>query len=240
MTPRSSLRASLQIVGGVLRISGATLLDAALGKASREEANRRLGLWARHVVASTQIDLRVEGREHLRDGHPLVIMSNHQSHLDVPCLYASLSPAMRMVAKKELFRFPLFGPAMRQSGFIELDRSDRARAIASLHDAHALLSGGLHVWIAPEGTRSPTGELLPFKKGGFVMALESGAPVLPVGIHGTRDVLPVSALRARLGRRVAVVVGEPIASAGKGRDELMLETRTAIEALIKRARELTS
>jgi 1-acyl-sn-glycerol-3-phosphate acyltransferase len=236
----SSLLASLRVVEGLLRISGATLVDAALAGVSTERSEERLRWWARRVVEATGIDLRVEGRQHLAAGESFVVMSNHQSHLDVPCLFHGLTPAMRMVAKKELFRVPLFGPAMRQAGFLEVDRNNRTQAVASLQGGRALLASGLQVWIAPEGTRSPSGNLLPFKKGGFVMALEAEARILPVGIYGTRDVLPVNALRARVGRPVGLVVGAPIATAGKTRDALMSETRDAMLALIEQARLLAA
>lgn len=239
MNARPSLLASLRLVEGILRISSATLADAARSSASPTRSSERLAWWARRVMEAAQIDLRIEGREHLTPGESFVIMSNHQSHLDVPTLYHALSPAMRMVAKKELFRIPIFGPAMRQAGFIEVNRQDRAQAVASLQSGHALLREGLHLWIAPEGTRSTSGELLPFKKGGFVLALDAGARILPVGLHGTRDVLPVHALRTRLGRPVGLVVGAPIDPRGKDRDALLHETRDAISSLMQRARALT-
>lgn len=240
MTHRPSLLASLRLVEGALRISGATLADAALAHVSRTRSDERLAWWSRRVVEATQIDLRIEGREHLESPESFVIMSNHQSHLDVPCLYRALTPTMRMVAKKELFRIPLFGPAMREAGFIEVDRQNREQAVASLQGGSSLLREGIHIWIAPEGTRSTTGDLLPFKKGGFVMAVGAGVRILPVGLYGTRNALPVHSLRTRLGQRVGLVVGAPIATAGKERDALMAETREAITALVQRARALAS
>jgi 1-acyl-sn-glycerol-3-phosphate acyltransferase len=238
LTSSPSLLASLRLVEGIVRISGATLVDAATSGVSRERSERRLAWWARRVIENARIDLRVEGREHLVPGESFVILSNHQSHLDVPTLFHALTPAMRMVAKKELFRFPLFGPAMREAGFIEVDRQNRAQAIASLQGGLSLLREGLHVWIAPEGTRSITGELLPFKKGGFLLATSAGVRILPVALHGTRDALPVHALRIRLGCPVGLVLGAPIETRGKEPDALLEETRDAIATLHRRAREL--
>jgi 1-acyl-sn-glycerol-3-phosphate acyltransferase len=123
-------------------------------------------------------------------------MSNHQSHYDVAVIYYVLGSRIRMVAKRELFSIPVIGRAMEVAGFISVDRGNTRSAIASLEGARASLSEGIPIWIAPEGTRSVTGELLPFKKGGFVLALETGAPVLPVSIQGTRAALPAKGLQS--------------------------------------------
>ena len=105
---------------------------------------------------------------------------------------------------------PIFGRALRDSGMIEVDRGNRQRAIASLAAAKEQLEAGTHIWIAPEGTRSETGELLPFKKGGFVLALDMEAPILPITIKGTRDVLPSHGMFSRRGVEVHVTIHPPI------------------------------
>jgi 1-acyl-sn-glycerol-3-phosphate acyltransferase len=233
-----SFRSALRVAASVLQTSGAIVLDDALGRGSLDRTHDRLRAWARQAMATTGIDLRVEGA--LPPGGTFVLMSNHQSHLDIACLYAALGPGMRMVAKKELFAFPFFGRAMRASGFIELDRQDRGRAIASLSGARAILDRGLHLWIAPEGTRSVSGELLPFKKGGFMMALEAHAAIVPIGLHGTHDALPPHALRVRTRCPVGVVIGDPIPTDGQSRDALMATTREALVALVARARALAA
>jgi 1-acyl-sn-glycerol-3-phosphate acyltransferase len=120
---------------------------------------------------------------------------------------------MRMVAKKELFDLPVLGRAMREAGFIEVDRANRNQAIASLKDATRHLSEGVHLWVAPEGTRSETGELLPFKKGGFVIAMDMKAPIIPVTIRGTREVLRAHGLRSRRGAAVDVTLHPPVETA---------------------------
>ena len=133
--------------------------------------------------------VHVEGRDHMADGATYLVMSNHQSLYDVPVIFYVIGPNVRMITKVELFSVPIFGPALREAGFIAVDRSNRAKAIASLAIAKETLASGVHVWIAPEGTRSRTGELLPFKKGGFALALETGLPIRPVSVRGTRDAL---------------------------------------------------
>ena len=136
-----------------------------------------------------------------------------------------------MIAKKELYAIPIFGRAMRAAEFIEVDRGDHQRAIESMKAAAAKLRSGVNVWIAPEGTRSATGALGPFKKGGFVLALETRTRILPVTIVGTRDVLPLHAMQVRRGQRVDAVFHPPIDPARYGwerRDELVDLVRRAI------------
>jgi 1-acyl-sn-glycerol-3-phosphate acyltransferase len=150
-------------------------------------------------------------------------------------LYHVLGPNIRMVAKKELFALPVFGRALREGGFISVDRDNRQSAIKSLDSARLHLEGGTHIWIAPEGTRSPTGELMPFKKGGFMIALATGAPILPITVRGTRDILRAKGMRSRRGVEVTVTIHEPIdVSRFRGgekkqqRDELIEEVRRVI------------
>lgn len=237
MMPGSFL-ASLQIATGLLKLSGSTLAQSASGRLSHAATNAGIAAWAKQSVEAADIELRIEGRERFDTGESFVLMSNHQSHLDIPVLFHTLSPAIRMVTKKELFAFPMFGRAMRLTGFVEVDRSNRARAIESLRHASEVMAQGLHVWIAPEGTRSRTGEVGSFKKGGFMLAIDTKVRILPIGLWGTRDVLPPSALLSHKHKRVAVVVGEPISPEGRSRDELMVEVRDAMLLLVERAKQL--
>lgn len=234
-----SLLLSLANVYETLAVSAPTVLDAVRGRLSRDVCDARLAAWAERVMRHTRMQVDVRGRENLERGRTYVVMSNHQSHMDVPVLYWVLGPNMRMVAKKELFELPVFGRAIREAGFVCVDRQNHERAIASLADAKQHLASGAHIWIAPEGTRSATGALLPFKKGGFVLALETGAPVLPITISGTREVLRARGLRSRRGVSVRVVIHPAIETARftsmdrkEGRDALIAEVRGAIEAAL--------
>ncbi|WP_169928233.1 lysophospholipid acyltransferase family protein [Labilithrix luteola] len=218
-------------------MSAPTVLDAALGRLTRETCDRRLASFAAHVIENTRIEVRVHGRENVPkdSSRSYLVMSNHVSHYDIPVLYYVLGGRMRMVAKKELFHLPIFGRAIRDAGMIEVDRGNRMRAIASLDQAKAQLASGMPIWIAPEGTRSPSGELLPFKKGGFVLAFEMGVPILPVTIVGTRNVLPAKGLLSTAGATVDVTIHPLIESSTHAklerkaaRDALMREVRNAI------------
>jgi 1-acyl-sn-glycerol-3-phosphate acyltransferase len=214
-----------------LRISVPTIWQALWGTLTPELVDERLARWSRSIVRRASIELSVVGQEHATPGTSFVIMSNHQSHYDVPVIYQALQRRIRMVAKKELFRIPIWGRAMRSAGFICLDRQSRERSRQTLLASADVLQTGTSIWIAPEGTRSTTGELGPFRKGGFHLALQSGCPILPVTISGTQSVLPAKSARITNGCKVRVVVHAPIDPQVYGeerRDELIEQVRSVI------------
>jgi len=201
-----SLLLSLAGVYETFMISFPTVVDGALGRVTKESCDERLDSWGKKIVARARMEVEVVGRENLVPGQTYLVMSNHQSHYDIPVMFYVMGANLRMITKAELFRVPVWGPAMRESGFIAIDRSNRARAIESLDIAKRSLARGVHIWIAPEGTRSRTGELLPFKKGGFALSLDAGLPILPVAIRGTRDALVADGVRSRHGAKVRVTL----------------------------------
>lgn len=215
-----------------LRISAPTVLEALRGDPPNHPLyDRRLEYWSRKLIEHAGIDIEVHGREHIVQGDSYVVMSNHQSHYDIPVLFQALQVPLRMVAKKELFQVPIWGQAMRASGFVELDRGNRDKAIESLEASTEKLSSGICVWIAPEGTRSRDGKLGPFKSGGFRLALSGGTKILPVSIRGTREVLRKGTASVYRGRKVEVWVGSPIDAPAYGlerRQELSADVRAAI------------
>jgi 1-acyl-sn-glycerol-3-phosphate acyltransferase len=236
--PKRSLRVSFLNIYETLAISVPTIIDSALGRVTKEISDARLDSWARAVVAHAKVEIDVVGREHLEEAakRSMVVMSNHQSLYDIPVVFRVFGTNMRMVTKKELFDVPIFGQALEKGGFIRIDRADRRQAIASLSHAKRVGADGTHVWIAPEGTRSQTGELLPFKKGGFNLALEEGFPIMPVSLVGTRDVLEARGVRSIVGQRVRVTLHAPIDTApyvaeGKaGRNRLIERVRAAVQS----------
>jgi 1-acyl-sn-glycerol-3-phosphate acyltransferase len=235
---RGSLALSLRNIYETLAVSLPTVVEAFRGTVTKEVCDRRLASWASHVVENAAMELQVVGREMLRPGETYLVMSNHQSHYDVPVLFHVIGSNLRMIAKEELFRVPVFGAALAAGGFVSIDRGDRNAAIASLQRARDLLASGTHVWIAPEGTRSRTGHLLPFKKGAFYLALEARLPILPVTVQGTRNALPADGMRSTKGARVRVTFHPridpgPYADRDKvGRDELMDEVRRVLESAL--------
>jgi 1-acyl-sn-glycerol-3-phosphate acyltransferase len=207
---------SLFVVGAMARETLPSVVDAARGRLTRDAIDARARRFGAAVVERLGIDLQVEGAERVPPGRAYVYMSNHQSHLDIPILYASLpSPTIRMVGKAELFRIPVWGPALRKAEFIEVDRGDRAQALSAMARAAELVKDGVSIWVAPEGTRSRDGRLSPLKKGGFHLAVGTGAPIVPVAIRGTIDVLPRGTKKMRSGLPVAVTIGAPIEVEGR-------------------------
>jgi 1-acyl-sn-glycerol-3-phosphate acyltransferase len=173
-------------------------------------------------LAAFRVRVRARQLVPLDAGGAYVFMSNHRSQLDPLAVIAALSDfQLRWVAKQELTHVPLFGWALRRTGHVIIDRSDRARAILQLRAARAQMERGVSIIIFPEGTRA-VGEqtLLPFKKGGFMLAMETGFPIVPIAIRGSRELLPKGAWRVR-GGAIEVVIGPPIAVQGVRRDELV-------------------
>lgn len=218
-----------------LRISVPTIWQGLTGSLTAEQCDRRLASWATAIVQRAHIDLQVAGGAHAVPGESFVIMSNHQSLYDVPVIYCALERPIRMVAKQELFRVPIWGRAMRRAGFIALDRKSRERSRQALLASAGALSGGRSIWIAPEGTRSRDGTLGAFRKGGFHLALQSGCRILPLSIVGTRAVLPAKGARITDGCQVRVSVHPPIDPGGYAearRDELIEAVRSAIASAL--------
>src|ERR1700674_1751472 len=132
------------------------------------------------------IRFKVAGAERLPLGRAAVYCSNHESNVDPPILFAALHPRMHILYKREIDRIPVLARAFRMGGFIPIDRSRKESAMRSIEAGAQSLQAGNSFLIFPEGTRSKTDEMLPFKKGGFIMAIKAGAPIVPVAIHGGR------------------------------------------------------
>ncbi len=160
-------------------------------------------------------------------------MSNHRSHYDIPVLFQALRPRrLRMVAKAELFRVPIWAGAMRAAGFVEVNRSNRIAAMRSLERAREAIRAGTRIWIAPEGTRGAGDALGAFKKGGFHLAVGAEARILPIAMRGTERILPARGTRVSDGERVRIVVGAPVDPRdypGQGFRDLMAAVRSRIE-----------
>lgn len=226
----------LRSVAATLAITIPTVVEVHRGRYRRENADRRLRWWAQRLLALVDLRVRVidpHGVE-VSPGRPCILMSNHSSLYDVPLLFAALPGSIRMLTKKELFRVPIWGRGLAAGEFVSIDRDDRERAIRDLAAARDKLASGIVLWIAPEGTRSRDGSIGPFKKGGFVLALETGATIVPIGIRGAREVLPAKSLRFALGRTAEVHVGAPIDAGAYGpanRGALMAEVKRRIREL---------
>ena len=170
--------------------------------------------WSWAILRAGGIRVKVSGLEHLDPEHSYVFMVNHQSNIDIPVLVQSFPRfQLRWLAKKELLWVPFFGWAMWAGKHITIDRADRANAMRSLKRARDRIAAGISVVVFPEGTRSRDGTLLPFKKGGFLLAVQSGAAVVPVAINGSGALLPAGAWHLRQGT-IEVIVGKSVSVEG--------------------------
>ncbi len=165
--------------------------------------------WARMNLLFTGVLVSVEGGEHIDRKKSYIIMSNHQSHYDVLALIAYMPLQLRWVMKLELREVPIFGYCCEKMGQIYIDRGHSKKAHESLAIAGEKIRNGASVVFFPEGTRSPNGKLLPFKKGGFVIALEAKVPILPVTVIGGRNVVPKGSHRILPGR-MKIKIHEPV------------------------------
>lgn len=215
------------------KISVPTLVDGLFDRTDYHRCDGRLDSWSRNLVEQARIEIVTEGLEHCDRESSYVVMSNHQSHYDIPIVFQALKIPIRMVAKTELFRIPIMGPAMLKSGFVEIDRKNSRRAIQQMRVAKDRIQHDkLSIWIAPEGTRSADGRLGEFKSGGFHLALATEARILPLSIDGSYRVHRTGDETVHLGRTVRVKVHPTIDAMAYGKrrlKELMSVTRACIE-----------
>jgi 1-acyl-sn-glycerol-3-phosphate acyltransferase len=186
-------------------------------------------IWARMILWTCGIKLRIWGLEHLVDGTAYVFCCNHQSHMDTPIALAALPFQFRFTPKKQLFRYPFLGWHLRRSGHVPIDRENPHAAVKSLREAAETIRRGTSVLIFPEGGTSIDGSIKPFKGGGFMLARKAEAAVVPITIRGSRAVLLPKTYYARAGA-VEVVVGKPISSQGVPSGELASRVREEIVA----------
>lgn len=180
------------------------------------------------------IRYRVAGAENVPRGRSAVFCANHQSNIDPPVLFDAIHPRMHILYKAELNAIPVLTRAFRFGGFLPVDRRNKDAAMRSIEAGAASIRAGNSFLIFPEGTRSRTEDLLPFKKGGFIMAIKAQAPIVPVAVQGGRDSMQKGSAIIRP-VTLSIRVGEPIETAGLGlkdRDALIALTRQRIEALL--------
>jgi 1-acyl-sn-glycerol-3-phosphate acyltransferase len=189
-------------------------------------------IWAKCILAISNIKVTVKGFSNLKPGRSYIYMPNHMSNFDIPVLQAYLPVQFRWLAKAELYKIPIFGHAMKRAGYISIDRSDRKSAIESLNLATKIIRNGVSVIIFPEGTRSRTRNIQPFKKGGFFLAVDSGVSIVPIIIHGTELIMPSKKISIKPGN-VTLEITKPIKSSNytrKTKDDLMKKVRNIILA----------
>ena len=155
--------------------------------------------WAKSILWVSGVKVRVTGSQHIDPNLSYILMANHQSNFDILALFSGLPVQFRWLAKAELFKIPIFSHGMRGCGYISIDRSNREAAFRSIEDAAEKIKNGVSVMIFPEGTRSKDGHLLPFKKGGFVLAVKSKVPIVPMVISGSLSIMPKKRIKIKSG-----------------------------------------
>ncbi|MCP4600060.1 MAG: 1-acyl-sn-glycerol-3-phosphate acyltransferase [Proteobacteria bacterium] len=170
----------------------------------------------------------------LKPGHRYIIMSNHNSYYDIPLMCLTFNGSVRMLTKKELFRVPIWGRGLKAGEFIAIDRHNRQQAIKDLEIAKRKMEDGITLWAAPEGSRSRTAKLLPFKKGAFILSIQTGATIIPVGIRGSEKALPPSTWTFFMDQQVDIHIGQPMDVSQyeiEDRDTILREVEKQIRTL---------
>lgn len=174
--------------------------------------------WGRWILVAAGTPVEVTGLERVPRDRPVVYASNHSSAFDIWALFATLPGSVRFVAKQELARIPIFGRAMLAVGTVVIDRAHAKHAQEAYARAAAIMRSGISTIVFPEGTRSPTGEFLPFKAMPFGLAIAAGVSVVPVYVHNTFEILPKRARHLRP-RPIRIWLGDPIETTGMTLDD---------------------
>lgn len=185
-------------------------------------------LWARINTWVTPVKVKVAGREHIQPRQSYVVVANHLSHFDILAVYGWLGIDFRWVMKQELRKVPALGYACMKLGHVYIDRSNPEAAKRSIDNAKYQLKDGTSIFFFPEGTRSVSGEMLPFKKGAFHLARELGLPVLPISINGTHEILPASSMNLSPGTAELKIHAPIIVNDDTDTDQLMQQARDII------------
>ncbi len=186
--------------------------------------------WIRVVAAVLGVTSSISGEEKTKPGTSYIVTPNHQGNADILAIYSKLPMPYLWVLKKELVRIPLFGWALSRTGAVCIDRSNPGQAVRQLQQGSKTLPKGWSLLIYPEGTRSPDGGLQKFKKGAFMLAVQTGLPILPVTVNGAFPILPKRTLVVRPGH-ITVTICDPIPTEGltvKDVPALMQRTRKAV------------
>jgi len=214
-------------------IAIATMLIA-IFRSTSPWIDRLIRLWARALVTAAGIDLHSENMETIDPMKRYVLVCNHYSYLDIPCILTAVPQPIRFMAKASLFKIPIFGWALGRTGFIPIDRKNRRTAVKSFDLAAARIRKGNTIVIFPEEGRSRQREMRPFQRGAFLLAMKSGQTLVPMAMDGTFDVFPARSWRVRPGR-VTLRVGAPIETEGvsvRDKDRLSEQSRAQIQRML--------
>jgi len=211
-----------------------TVMLIAFVRSTSPWIDRIIRVWARSLVRAAGIDLRTERMETVDRTQRYILVANHYSYFDIPVIIAAVPQPIRFMAKISLFKIPIFGWALGRAGFIPIDRKNRRTAVKSFDLAAERIRKGNTIVVFPEEGRSRNRQMRPFQRGGFLLALKSELPILPLAIDGTYDVFRVGATRITPAP-VTLKVGEPIATAGRSvreKEHLAEQSRGQIERML--------
>lgn len=206
-------------------------------KQNRAQIDQAIRAWATALLRIVDTTVKVHNPHGtvLIPGHSYLLMSNHTSLYDIPLIFEAIPGSIRMIAKKELLRVPVWGHAMKACEFLGIDRKHSEQAIKDLLLVGEKMKSGIVPWIAPEGTRSRDGKLGVFKKGGFMLAIQTRAIIIPISIRGAAKILPPKTLDFQMGQTVEVFIGKPVDAAQytiAQRNMLLQEVRQQIEEML--------
>lgn len=218
--------------GAVLSVGVYGPLAAGVSTVNEHWADTFIVGWARNILRAAGARVQVRGLEKLPEG-TCVLVSNHQSNFDVVVIFSSVPKHIRFVAKAELFRIPLFGSWLKRTGNIRVERTGGERDRKTLTESVRVVRERVSVMFFPEGTRSTDGKLGTFKKGAALLALQAQVPIVPMGIAGTLQIIPPGSRFIRGGRHAALVIGDPIPTAGRSESERDAVTELARQAVVK-------
>ena len=230
----------MRALATVFFIAVATALGSVFGLLLRlldRTGDRVLDLaraWSGWVTSFAGVKIVVENRASLDPAQPYVFMANHASSLDIWAAFVAVPRRLRIIAKKQLARIPLFRWVMWAGRFIFIDRKNGVSARRSIEEAGNRIRNGDSVLIFPEGTRTRDGSLGPFKKGGFHLAVRAGVPIVPLALRGTRELMPAGSYLLRAGK-VTAIIGEPIPTQGlseQDRANLHERVRVVVEEML--------
>lgn len=216
---------------------GRAIWKSMRGTITRQWCDRELQRWSKRMLTLLHIHCSVINPYQVvpPKGRATILMCNHASLFDIPLsLQAFPHASVRMLAKKELSHIPIMGGGMVAAEFPFIDRTNRRQAIQNLEQVKQLLESGIMMWIAPEGTRSDTGKLGPFKKGGFITAIRTNAIIIPMGIRGANQILPARSRQFHLHQQAELHIGEPIDASNfslDNKDELIKIVYQSIQEL---------
>ena len=214
--------------------TASAVITVAMFSSSARTIDSIICWWARSIVRAAGIRLHGERLDMIDPAKRYILVANHYSYFDIPCILAAVPQPIRFMAKVSLFKIPIFGWALARSGFIPIDRKNRRTAVKSFDQAGERIRRGNTIMIFPGEGRTSERTMRQFQRGAFLLAIKSGLPILPIAIDGTYDVMCVGAKHVTPGK-VTVKAGTPIATEGasvRDKEKLADEARAQIEKML--------